>query len=425
MFSRLASTIEWIFGALVLIFILVSSTPLAVETHERVRAYTRGIEFDYFVWTVDAAWGKIQQAALNTPRYMPHERQKQVVYEYLRLTKRLMQTKAQIAVIFTNPEISDPASSAAALQEDLTKLSRRQKSLQPFAEAVLQAQISHALDELGLTAGGQPVPPVLYHVSPLPLALIVSPRDKIQTDANISLQPDLDVSQQTMLEDYVDKALNVSSLVVPVGGIGSYPTMVMETTDLPWQIEVIAHEWIHNYLSLRPLGMNYDTSPELRTMNETAASLAGKEIGYWVLRRYYAEQIAGEVSTLEKASMRGVGMDPKGVFNQSPFDFRAEMHLTRVRVDELLAQGKIEEAEAYMEQRRRLFWENGYPIRKLNQAYFAFYGAYADVPGGPAGEDPVGPAVRELRERSGSLKEFLEKIGSMNSFEDLKAALGQ
>ena len=42
-----------------------------------------------------------------------------------------------------------------------------------------------------------------------------------------------------------------------------------------------------------------------------------------------------------------------------------------------------------MEARREIFWQNGYAIRKLNQAYFAFYGAYADIPGGPAGEDPV------------------------------------
>ncbi len=73
------------------------------------------------------------------------------------------------------------------------------------------------------------------------------------------------------------------------------------------------------------------------------------------------------------------------------------MHTTRVHVDELLAAGKITEAETYMDQRRQVFWDNGYPIRKLNQAYFAFYGAYADVPGGAAGEDPVGPAVRALR----------------------------
>ena len=74
------------------------------------------------------------------------------------------------------------------------------------------------------------------------------------------------------------------------------------------------------------------------------------------------------------------------------------MHKTRVNVDEMLADGKIDQAEDYMEARRQFFWENGYHIRKLNQAYFAFHGAYADTPGGTAGasEDPVGEAVRNF-----------------------------
>ena len=76
-----------------------------------------------------------------------------------------------------------------------------------------------------------------------------------------------------------------------------------------------------------------------------------------------------------------------------------------------------------MKARREIFWENGYTIRKLNQAYFAFYGAYADVPGGAAGEDPVGPAVRELRAQSGSLAEFVNRISWMTSFAQLQAAI--
>jgi hypothetical protein len=96
------------------------------------------------------------------------------------------------------------------------------------------------------------------------------------------------------------------------------------------------------------------------------------------------------------------------------------MRETRVTVDELLEQGKIEEAEAYMEERRLFFREHGYIIRKLNQAYFAFHGAYADQPGGAAGEDPVGAAVRQLRENSPSLAAFLNRISWMTSFEQLK-----
>jgi hypothetical protein len=76
-----------------------------------------------------------------------------------------------------------------------------------------------------------------------------------------------------------------------------------------------------------------------------------------------------------------------------------------------------------MEQRRQFFWDNGYLIRKLNQAYFAFYGAYADQPGGAAGKDPVGEAVRKLRQQSDSLADFLNRISWMMSFEQLQRAV--
>jgi hypothetical protein len=102
------------------------------------------------------------------------------------------------------------------------------------------------------------------------------------------------------------------------------------------------------------------------------------------------------------------------------------MHTTRVHVDELLAAGKVEEAEAYMEARRQVFYDQGYRfLRKLNQAYFAFYGAYADEPGGAAGEDPVGGAVRALRARSGSSLTFLRRMAWMDSYSDLTRALAE
>jgi hypothetical protein len=89
----------------------------------------------------------------------------------------------------------------------------------------------------------------------------------------------------------------------------------------------------------------------------------------------------------------------------------------------MLLEGQIEAAEEYMEARRQMFWQQGYRIRRLNQAYFAFYGAYADQPGGAAGEDPVGAAVRELWRRSNSPEAFLRTMGAMRDFSDLQAAL--
>lgn len=110
---------------------------------------------------------------------------------------------------------------------------------------------------------------------------------------------------------------------------------------------------------------------------------------------------------------------------QAPvFDFRQEMAETRVRVDQLLAEGKVIEAEAYMNDRQRVFQENGYGnrVRKLNQAYFAFYGAYADTPG-ETGGDPVGPAVITLREQSVSLREFMDNVAFVTSFAALERLL--
>jgi hypothetical protein len=98
------------------------------------------------------------------------------------------------------------------------------------------------------------------------------------------------------------------------------------------------------------------------------------------------------------------------------------MRATRVEVDRLLAEGRIVDAEAYMEARRRVFVEHGYAIRKLNQAYFAFYGSYADEPGA-SGADPIGPALRDLRYYTGSLAEFVSTARGLTSLADLQAAL--
>ena len=62
--------------------------------------------------------------------------------------------------------------------------------------------------------------------------------------------------------------------------------------------------------------------------------------------------------------------------------------------------------------------ENGYNIRKLNQAYFAFSGAYADT-GGATGADPIGPMLLEMRENSPSLREFMDAVAPINSYEEM------
>lgn len=421
MFQRIIHAFDLIIYVLLGMLLLTASNPVAGQPVERARAFTRPIEFDYVGWSVNAAFLKIQSGVLGLPGYLTNENRKQVVMQHLYLTDRILQAENQLNNIYADPNITDKEAASAHLRGELDDMYKRHAQLTPLAEATLQAQVSTVLADLNLTDGGQPVPPVLYHSSPVPMGLIISPRDHIEQLTNISLQPNLSVDRQVPLEEQVDAALNVSSLVVPIGGVGVYPTMVMRTTSLPWELDTIAHEWTHNFLTLRPLGVLYDLTPELRTMNETTASIVGSEVGALVLQRYYPELADASDPSIQLASAQSASPRPDG--EAPPFDFRAEMHTTRVTVDAMLAEGKIDEAEAYMEARRKIFWDNGYTIRKLNQAYFAFYGAYADVPGGAAGEDPVGPAVRDLRAQSGSLAEFVKRISWMTSFEQLQAAI--
>lgn len=401
---------------MVLLLLLGRSNMPPGDERARMRVFTRMTEFDYVTWTLNAALIKIRQSAMTPYIYLAEDVQHRMIEDCLDTVSEIKRIQSEIQHIYSDPDEPFPVQTSAQLRTRLDALDRKNIRLAPLCESTLQHQVSSALTELDLSLGGQPIPPLLYHSTPLPMALIVSPRHIIRQDADISLHPELSLEEIVRLEDNIEKQMNMSALVVPVGGVGIYPTMVMSTANLPWLIEVISHEWIHNFLTLRPLGVLYFETAEMRSMNETAANIAGKEIAREVLARYYPDYLPPPVNTDEAVQTAPPAEPPA-------FDFRAEMHETRVTTDHLLEEGKIAEAETYMEERRHFFWEHGYQIRKLNQAYFAFYGAYADVPGGPAGKDPVGPAVVALRNQSATLAEFLNRISWMTSFEDLQKAI--
>ena len=392
------------------------------DVSTRVLPYIRQSEFDFIGWTLDAVGVKIAQAATGDQDYVAPASRAQVVREYFDLVGQLEKVEGDIANRYADPAVTDKLSATADLRAQAAAVRARISERQPLAESILQEQIASIFAEQGLAAGGQTLPPVSFHFTQLPLALIVSPRNEIKQSANVQVDGDLPLDQQVALEDKVARDLDVSTLVVGLGGIGTYPTMIAQSSYFTWIVTVGAHEWTHNYLTLRPLGISYDASPELRTMNETTAEIVGGEIGALVLQKYYPD-LAPAPSPYANVLRRSQPSQAAPAANT--FDFRAEMHITRVQTDALLGQGKINAAEAYMEQRRKVFWDNGYQIRKLNQAYFAFYGAYAAEGGGGAeGGDPVGPAVLLLRRRSSSLKDFVNTIAGFSSFDQLQHALG-
>jgi hypothetical protein len=409
----------WVTFILLMLPVLMGASSISpADPVEKIRTYTRGIEFDYLTWTLDAFSLKIGQIALGTADYVATTDQVGIVLSDLDLINQINQVEAQISDIYADPKIADPLTASIDLRKQLGELKKRRANVEPLAEAILQNQVNDIVATYGLTLGGQAIPPVLYHTTPPPDALIISPRNIIRQDHDISISPDISPDQMDALENNVDHALNVSSLVVGIGGIGLYPTMVMETTDINGLVEVVAHEWVHNYLTLHPLGISYMNSPELRIMNETVAAIAGKELGRAVVAKYYPQYLPPEAPPIAQTTGENTVAAPP------VFDFRAAMHETRLTTDQLLAAGEIDQAETYMEMRRQFLWDNGYHIRKLNQAYFAFYGAYADQPGGAAGADPVGTAVRLIRSKSSTLADFINRMAWMWDYGQLQRAVG-
>ena len=392
--------------------------------------------FDFVNWEATTLAAKGAQMAVPAQDYLNEAHRKTLVLDYIKLVDRILQLQDQIDQIYADPKVTGAAAASASQRAELAQLRARQAAQQTTVESILEEQISTVLNELGFAVGGQVIPPVEARLTPLPQFLIVSPRDEIYQKDSFPLVTGLTTDRAEQIENEVDKRFDVSSLVVPIGGLALYPSMIEETSSLQWTLEATSHEWTHNWLELRPLGMNYEKSPQVRTMNETAANLVGKEVGALVLRRFYPELAPPPTPTPRPGPTPTPAPTPTP--DPNAFNFRAEMRTTRVEVDQLLAEARkaeqakdtatatarIEQAEEYMRQRRTFFANHGYLIRKLNQAYFAFNGAYADEPGA-AGADPVGPAVILLRNRSPSLRAFLDTIAPMTSFDELKRVLGQ
>jgi hypothetical protein len=174
------------------------------------------------------------------------------------------------------------------------------------------------------------------------------------------------------------------------------------------------HEWTHNYLSFRPLGVRYFTSNDLRTINETVADIVGVELARTIAGRWPLE---AEATPAERPA------EPRA--RSGDIDLRAELRSLRGEAEALLSEGRTEAAETLMEERRRYLADNGYYIRKINQAYFAFVNLYAGESGSAGAVNPIGPKLDELRRLSGSLSAFLGIAGDLTSVADLDRALDE
>jgi len=338
-----------------------------------------------------------------------------LVTEYYLLVERIKTLKSQTDAINTANGQGD----LALLEAELNELEEQKATLADTVERIIGRQITEILAQEGIY---NPIyeyiklevsfPPLNFKLEKPPHLLVLSPRGRIESIREILLKQDASLEEKEAIEAKVDK-LGVSSLVVPLGGLGVYPSFIADDTSLRLTIDAATEEWLHQYLVFKPLGFLYllditgvSRNYEIATMNETLASMVSKEIGSTIYGQYYAQYENGD---------RNQVAEPE-------FDFNEEMRDIRRAVDEYLAQGEVEQAEEFMEQKRQYLASKGYYIRKLNQAYFAFYGTYADS---PTSISPIGLELKELRSQIASLKDFLNIVAAMTNRQDLSEVLNK
>lgn len=402
---------------LAVVLLLAPEWSASASESTKLQSIVGHLEYDFLVWESDAFLNKGETILSGSHQYLDEQTRKTVVLDYLELIRKAQTIEGELNRVYSDPDILDPALESQDLQKELELTRATLQKQQLLAEAIVQEQVATILAEQQFDLMGQAWPPVLMHVTQVPSLLVVSPRDRIEKVHVVTLEHGLNTPAKEIIETSVVDDLDHSALVVPLGGIGTYPAMIIETGNINRLVEVVTHEWVHHWLTLHPLGFSYGFDPDLRIINETVASLVDQEIGQMVIERYYPEFLPPP--QIENQST------PPSASETPEFDFQAELADTRIMTEKLLADGHIEDAEAYMEQRRREFLEHGYHIRKLNQAYFAFYGAYAAEPGGAQGGNPIGPMLREIQAHSPSVRAFLDAVAPITSLDDLKELHGR
>ncbi len=328
--------------------------------------------------------------------------------EYFRLGRVENDLKSRMRAVASQYDAT--GAEPRRLRAKLEQTRRLRLDIRNDVEEALESEISSVVRARGMGLIGQVVfPPVDVRLTEPPKALITSPRDRIKRLDGALLDPRISVENREEVEARLLETENLSALVLDIGGVATYPASIYNAADLKATLSIMAHEWLHHYLFLRPLGQNMGKSPDMLVLNETVADLGGRELGAIAY-----ERIEERTPQTVPVAFGYAGHDADAAPTPAgDFDFTREMRRTRLRVDELLSEGKVEEAETYMETRRRMFVANGHPIRKLNQAYFAFSGTYAES---AASVNPIGGQVRRLRDLSPDFGAFISIVSGVSDY---------
>ena len=417
---------KWVFQALLVVLLFVT---LVVPSGDKrfdtpASAASLGHGYGLVAWELENFSDKWTHRIWTVFPWTPTSEsdRREALDRYVVLVDEIRAAKADLNRVTTVATLD--LNAVAASQNDMDRLIGERDVIRPALEEFLEQIIAEIVrsDEIDLVSSFV-WPPVDFRIGEPPKLLVTSSRNEISRIEDVLIDPDISIEDMSLIENELVGTHDISAVILQTGGLASYPT-VIPTTHLKRLVDTAAHEWLHAHLAFYPLGQAYFSGGAIRSVNETLADIFGREVGLRVYSQVTGDQFSAPMRPETASKEVWDDEAAETVENPEAFSFNRFMGETRSETDDLLAEGLIEEAEAYMESRRVELLDHGYQIRKINQAYFAFHGTYAES---PSSTSPIARYLWDLREQLetvGDLVKLLRPIRTYSEFEQLLVVRG-
>ena len=239
-----------------------------------------------------------------------------------------------------------------------------------------------------------------FTVGNSPKLLVTSPRNKIERGSELLINSSISLIEIEKIENVIEEEENLSSIIIDIGGIAAYPAIIKESNSQRQLFLTFSHEWLHQYLIFHPLGRSYFSNVKMKEINETLANIfSTKLLDSLCLKEF---ELKKEICSIENKV-------------KNEFDYSKFMKNLRLDVDSLLLEKKILEAEKLMEDSTLILNNNGFKIRKINQAWFAFNGTYGDSPSSISNIDVE---LLKFIDNQTTIKTAIDELKNINSVND-------
>ena len=143
----------WLVLIVAMLYLLnYSSLPLGDEWTQ-VAVIARDEQFDYVGWEINALAVKAVQTLYGLQPFMDETARSAYVRSYMNDLGDVQRIEVQIAAIYADPTVSDPAAASADLRAQRDTLRADLRDRQALAEAILEGQVAAVLVDQGFGLG--------------------------------------------------------------------------------------------------------------------------------------------------------------------------------------------------------------------------------------------------------------------------------